>query len=112
MDTGLARRVVLVTGASGGIGQEVVRACAAESARVVAHFRRQAEPAQALARQLGPDCVALGADLSREDEVDRLFNQAEAALGPVEVLVANAGSWPSEPVPLHALTLARWNATL
>jgi 3-oxoacyl-[acyl-carrier protein] reductase len=89
-----------------------VRAFAAEGARVIAHFRSQAEPAQALARQLGPDCVALGADLSREEEVDRLFAEAEAAVGPVEVLVANAGSWPADAVPLHGLGLARWNATL
>jgi 3-oxoacyl-[acyl-carrier protein] reductase len=102
----------LVTGASGGIGGEVVRAFAAEGARVAAHYHRGADRAEKLARELGRSCLALGADLTREDEVDRLFDEAEARLGPVAVLVANAGHWPSEDVPLERMTLARWNLTL
>src|SRR5437899_2298372 len=112
MDTGLTDRVALVTGASGGIGGELVRAFAAEGARVVAHYCRNADRAQALARELGPRCVALGADLTVEAEVERLFAAIEANLGPPAVLVANAGYWPPDDVPLHEMTLAQWNATL
>jgi 3-oxoacyl-[acyl-carrier protein] reductase len=112
MDTGLTKRVVLVTGASGGIGGEVVRAFVREGARVVAHFGQHGERAEILAQQLGPDCLPLGADLTSETEVDRLFGEIEGRLGPVEVLVANAGLWPEADMPLTDLTLAQWNSTL
>src|SRR5262249_52736583 len=72
MDTDWAGRGVLVTGASGGIGGEVVRAFVREGARVVAHHATHPERALALAAELGPACIPLGADLTREDEVRRL----------------------------------------
>src|SRR5436190_4764994 len=112
MDTNLTNRVVLVTGASGGIGGEVVRAFVGEGARVVAHFGEHGDRAEALAQQLGALCVPLGADLTLEADVERLFAEIEAGLGPVEVLVANAGYWPAEPTPLGKMTLKRWNDTL
>jgi 3-oxoacyl-[acyl-carrier protein] reductase len=112
MDTHLANRVVLVTGASGGIGGEIVRAFVREGARVVAHFGEHGERAKTLADELGSACVPLGADLTREAEVERLFAEIEAGLGPVEVLVANAGWWPPDEVPIADMTLAQWNATL
>jgi 3-oxoacyl-[acyl-carrier protein] reductase len=112
MDAALANRVVLVTGASGGIGGEIVRALVRERARVAAHFGRNEAAALALAAELGAACVPLGADLTAEGEVARLFAQAEAALGPIEVVVANAGVWPPQDVPVHEMTLAQWNGTL
>src|SRR5262245_1917718 len=100
MNAGLVNRVVLVTGASGGIGSVMARAFAAEGARVVAHFHRGGDRARSLADELGSACVALGADLTDEAAVARLFAEAESALGPVEVLVANAGAWPADEVPV------------
>jgi 3-oxoacyl-[acyl-carrier protein] reductase len=112
MNTDLSDRVVLVTGASGGIGAAVVKVLAAEGARVVAHYGRRREPAEQLARTVGTACVPLGADLTSEEQVDRLFWEAEARLGPVDVAVANAGVWPAEDVPLVDMTLDQWNSTL
>src|SRR5919199_518076 len=112
METKLSNRVVLVTGASGGIGGALVRAFVAEGARVVAHFAEHADRAAALAHELGAACVPLGADLTLEAEVERLFAEIEAGLGPVEVLVTNAGHWPAADVPLSAMTLKRWEHTL
>src|SRR5262245_6073295 len=94
MDTGLRDRVVLVTGASGGIGAEVARVFAAEGARVVAHYRSGIERVRSLANELGSRCLALSADLTVEADVGRLFEDAERQIGPVDVLVANAGYWP------------------
>src|SRR3954471_12992477 len=112
MDTNLSNRVVLVTGASGGIGGEVVRAFVREGARVVAHFAEHGERAEALAHELGAACVPLGADLTLEADVERLFAEIEAGLGRVEVLVPNAGHWPDEDVSLEHMTLRRWQETL
>jgi 3-oxoacyl-[acyl-carrier protein] reductase len=112
MDTQLANRVVLVTGASGGLGGDLVRAFVGEGARVVAHFAEHGERAQALQQELGALCVPLGADLTLEAEAERLFAEVEAGLGPVEVLIANAGYWPTDPTPLAQMTLKRWHDTL
>ncbi len=112
MDSKLRGRVVLVTGASGGMGGDIVRAFAGEGCRVVAHFGEHGDRAKALSDELGSACVPLGADLTLEAEVERLFAEIEAGLGPVDVLVANAGFWPPEDVPLHQMTLKQWQGTL
>jgi 3-oxoacyl-[acyl-carrier protein] reductase len=107
METGLAGRRVLVTGASGGIGSACARAFAAEGAEVVVHYRRGRERAESLAAEI--DAVGIvGADLTREDEVERLFAEA----GALDVCAAVAGAWPSEDVPVWELPLERWRATL
>jgi 3-oxoacyl-[acyl-carrier protein] reductase len=103
METGLAGKRVLVTGASGGIGSACVRAFQAEEAWVAAHYHRGRERAQVL----GANVVA-AADLTREDEVDRLF----AEIGHVDICAAVAGIWPSEDVPVWELPLERWEDTL
>jgi 3-oxoacyl-[acyl-carrier protein] reductase len=103
METGLAGKRVLVTGASGGIGGACARAFAAEGAEVVAHYHRGIERAKALG-----DVQVVGADLTREDEVEQLFAEA----GPLDACAAVAGVWPSEDVPVWELPVERWRATL
>jgi 3-oxoacyl-[acyl-carrier protein] reductase len=112
MDSQLHQRVVLVTGASGGIGGEVVRAFVREGARVVAHFGEHGDRAKVLADELGSACVPFGADLTLEADVERLFAEIEAGIGQVEILVANAGYWPPDDKPLEEMTLTQWNRTL
>jgi 3-oxoacyl-[acyl-carrier protein] reductase len=112
MDAHLSNRVVLVTGASGGLGNEMVRALVREGARVVAHFSEHGDRAEKLAHELGASCVPLGADLTLEAEVERLFAEVEVGLGPVEILVGAAGHWPEDDTPLTQMTLRQWEQTL
>jgi 3-oxoacyl-[acyl-carrier protein] reductase len=100
-----------VTGASGGIGGACARAFAAEGARVFVHYHRGRERAETLAAELGGAPVG-AADLTREDEVERLFDEARGALGSVDVCAAVAGVWPSEDEPVWRMPLDRWESTL
>jgi len=110
VDTGLADKVVLVTGGAGGIGSACVRAFAAEGARVAVHYRTSRERAEALAGEIGG--VAIGADLTDEAEVEYLFTRAREELGDVEVCAAVAGVWPRDDEPVWRLSLERWEETL
>jgi 3-oxoacyl-[acyl-carrier protein] reductase len=115
MDTGLAERVALVTGGAGGIGTAVCRALAAEGARVVVHHHTRGEQAARLVGELPGGAgrhLSAGADLTDERAVAGLFAEIEGRFGRCDVLVANAGHWPAQDLPVADLDLARWNATL
>ena len=107
METGLGGKGVIVTGGSGGIGSATVRAFTAEGARVVVHYHRGRERAE----QVGGDAV-LGADLTNEAEVERLFEEARETLGTIDVCAAVAGVWPQPDEPVWQLPLERWEDTL
>jgi 3-oxoacyl-[acyl-carrier protein] reductase len=111
VETGLGGKCVLVTGASGGIGGATARSFASEGARVAVHYHRGRERAEAVAADM-PHGVLVQADLTREDEVDRLFGEVREALGSVDVCVAVAGVWPEDDVPVWNLPQARWDATM
>ena len=111
METGLADKVVLVTGASGGIGSACARAFAAEGARVVVHYHSNEQRAEEIAGELD-GAVALRADLREERDVAALFAGARERLGRVDVCVANAGVWPRPDEPVWQLPLERWEDTL
>jgi len=111
METGLAGKRVLVTGASGGIGSACARAFAGEGCRVLLHYNQGQERAEALAAELD-DSLLVQADLTREEESDELFERVQTELGGLDVCAAVAGVWPEEDIPVWQLPLERWNATL
>jgi 3-oxoacyl-[acyl-carrier protein] reductase len=114
MDAGLKDQVVLVTGASGGIGSAIARAFAAEGARLGLHYRTGRDRARALQRELGSDVarVLARADLRREGEVRRMFAAVVKRFGRIDVLIANAGAWEARDIPLHEMSRSQWQRTL
>ena len=91
---GLAGRVALVTGGSGGIGRALSRWLAAAGAAVAVGYGQHAEAAADTAAQIlaaGGRAAAVGADLGDPAGPGDLVKAAEDALGPVDVLVSNAG---------------------
>jgi 3-oxoacyl-[acyl-carrier protein] reductase len=110
MDLGMNSWGVLVTGASGGIGQATARAFAAEGARVAVHYHSNRDAAESLATAIGG--TALRADLRDESEANALVPAAVEALGRLDACVANAGVWPEDDVPIWDLPLERWRATI
>ncbi len=86
----LTGMTALVTGASGGIGGAIATALHAQGAKVALSGTRVA-PLEELAGQLGERSHVVPANLSDRADVDRLFADAEAALGQVDILINNAG---------------------
>ncbi|VVO32708.1 glucose 1-dehydrogenase [Pseudomonas fluorescens] len=113
MQLSLAQQVALVTGASSGIGAAAAKALAAAGAAVVINYHSQADPAEALARQInheGGRAIAIGADVSQEEDVERLFAQALDAFGCLDILVANSGM--QKDAAAVDMTLADWNQVI
>lgn len=86
----LQGKVALITGASSGIGLATAEALLAAGARV-ALVARSADKLQAAADRLGSDAMAITADLTAPGASADLVARVEAALGPIDILMANAG---------------------
>lgn len=110
----LAGQHVLVTAAAGtGIGFAVARRCAAEGATVVLsdrHERRLQESRDALVEEFGGDHRAIPCDVTVQADVDRLFDDAIAQVGHLDVVVNNAGLGGT--AELHEMTDEQWDIVL
>ncbi len=96
----LKDRVVFVTGAGRGIGRALAHAFAAEGARVALQGRtkKNLEKVQKELKPYGVPAIVLPGDVSDEGTVSRCVAAAEQELGPIDVLVNNAGIWATGPV--------------
>ena len=101
-------KVVVITGASSGIGEQTARSLVAEGARVVLSARREDRLAS-LAAELGEDNAAyLASDVSKLEDMQALVALAKERFGRVDVLFANAGIMPAG--PMSAMDHAGWMA--
>jgi len=113
MNTNLTGKVILITGASGGIGSAMARAFAGEGAKLVLHYHRNLAGARKLQRELAAaEPFLVRADLTKESQVRDLFAQVLKQFRRVDTFVANAGSWETREVPLHRVTVKQWRGTL
>ena len=93
VETQLKGKVVLITGASGGIGSAIARTFAAEGANLVLHGHRNLAGLQQLQKELGHvESLLVSADLTREAGVKKVFAQSQKHFGGLDTLIANAGS--------------------
>jgi glucose 1-dehydrogenase len=103
----------LVTGASSGIGEGIARALAAAGAAVVVNYNSKPDAALRIVDELvsgGAEALAIGADVSREDEVQAMFAKTVATWGTLDILVNNAGLQAD--AAFTEMTLAEWNRVI
>tara|TARA_R110002124_G_scaffold277686_1_gene449277 strand:- start:1092 stop:1826 length:735 start_codon:yes stop_codon:yes gene_type:complete len=90
----LEKKVIIVTGASRGIGKEIALLLARNGAKVVVNHSNSESEAQETVYEIienGGNAIAVKADVSQREEVTQLFDKTIAAFGKVDVLVNNAG---------------------
>jgi len=104
-----AGKRVVVTGGNSGIGLATARAFAAEGARVAIIGRDPATLATARA-EIGPDAIAIQADLSSVAEIERAMGEVRDALGSVDILFANAGTGAM--VPFEQVSETLWDQVI
>ena len=102
-------RVALVTGGTGGIGTSIVKRLAAMGHRVATNYRDESRGRewQARMKDAGVDVAMAHGDVSSPEDAERLVRDIEQQLGPVEILVNNAGI--TRDSTFHKMTPQQWN---
>lgn len=110
----LEGRCALVTGGGTGIGRAISMGLARCGARVVVNYSRSAEEARGTVAEIveqGGQAVTVRADVTDENQVKQIVEEAVAAYGGLDILMANAGG-PTEQCPTTALSSEDWDAGL
>jgi 3-oxoacyl-[acyl-carrier protein] reductase len=107
----LEGKVAWITGSSRGIGAAIAKRFAACGARVAVHGRDE-EAARRVRDAIGGAAVAVCGDVTRWADVERMRGEIEQRLGPIDVLVANAGGSAAPPGPIEATSEEVWRAAL
>jgi glucose 1-dehydrogenase len=113
MNQKLSGQTALVTGANSGIGAGVAKSLGQAGANVVINYVSKPEVAEAMVQEIksyGVDALAIQADVSKEDQVQAMFQQTVEHFGTLDILVNNAGL--QRDAPFHEMTLAQWQLVL
>ena len=108
----LEGKVAVVTGASKGIGAAIAKQLAAEGSKVVVNYASSREGADRVVseiRKSGGQAIAVQADLSKEDDVVRLFAETKKEFGHLDILVNNAGVYQFAPLDQIDAAHFRWH---
>lgn len=114
MQLELAGKVVLICGASGGLGRELALCYGRQQAAVVVHYRRHQDAAEVVAQSVeavGGDALTLQADLADRASVEGLVNDIKKEWGGVDVLITCPSAFEGS-TSLESLTPAQWNRML
>lgn len=112
-DKKLQNQVALVTGANSGIGEGVAIALGEAGAKVIVNYVVNPDEANAVVEKIktgGSDAIASQADVSKEDQVIKMFQQAIEHFGTIDILVNNAGL--QRDAKFHEMTLAQWQLVI
>ncbi len=112
MDTGLHDKHVVVTGASSGIGFELVKLYLLEGANVTACYNSAQRNLTDLKEKYIKSLNIVQVDVRNEAQVEALFRKANAEFGRVDITVANAGIANYEGIAVHEMSLSQWNDTI
>jgi 3-oxoacyl-[acyl-carrier protein] reductase len=113
MDLGLAGAVVVITGASGGIGRALAETFAAEGARLVLTGNAAFAELEAWARDVGlRDALAVRADTTDAAAMEAVFDAAVTRFSRVDAAIANAGRWTPEHALVHRASPERIRANV
>ena len=108
----LAGKAALITGGSRGIGAAAVKLFAQAGADVIFNYNKAKDAAtqvEAEAKKHGTRVEAFKADVSKHSENKKLVEQTIARLGRLDILVANAGIWNLEDLPIEKMTEKQWD---
>ncbi len=109
----LKGQVAIVTGSSSGIGEGIVRYLATLGAKVVVNYHSEQAAGEKIAsdiEQAGGNAIAIGANVSKEEDVQALFKQTLDTFGTVDILVNNSGL--QKDAAFVDMTLDQWNAVI
>jgi 3-oxoacyl-[acyl-carrier protein] reductase len=97
MKLDLTDKVVLVTGASRGIGKEAALRLAESGAKVVVNYHRSEDEAREIVKAIGPAAVAIRADVGDPEQASTLIDETIKAFGRVDIVVNNAATFETNP---------------
>jgi len=111
MEVRLDHKVAVITGGSRGVGAATVRLFAECGAGVVFGYRDAAGAAQEVLKSCGLEApiLAVRSDISTMSGGRKLINATLRRFGRIDILVANAGIWPAEPLPIEKMSERSWD---
>lgn len=108
MNLGLKDKIVLITGASGGIGQATSKLFSNEGAKIAIHYAHDRAQTEELQKKLKTESFLVQGDVSDEKQIEQIFKSTIDHFGGLDIVVANAGIAPPEYTPIDQMDSARF----